>query len=124
MFQRRASAAELGSTGLTISGSCDSSSNITVDAVGPASNDAELRIQGNDDGTPFSKNVYNFDSGVTTSLVGTDGGQAEGSGQLVYATNSGHVVTLDYGFDFGTNAGGAYDGVFVGCTLYGEAISG
>ncbi len=107
--------------GLTIAGSCDGVSNVTVDAIGPAANNGELRIQGNVSGTPFSKNAYHFDSSATISLVDTDGLQSEGSGQLVYATNDGHVLTFDYGFDYGKNTD-AYDGTWQGCTLYGEAI--
>jgi hypothetical protein len=108
--------------GLTIAGSCDAISNITVDATGPVANDGELRIQGNVSGTAFFKNVFQFGSATTVSVINGDVLQSEGSAQLVYATNDGHVVTFDYGFDTGTSGDKAYDGNFLGCTLYGEAV--
>jgi hypothetical protein len=110
--------------GLTISGSCDATSHITIDAKGSTAKNAELRIQGNVLGTAFFKNVFNFDDAtLPVSLMNADGTLSEGSGQLVYATLDGHVLTFAYGFDFGvTLAGGAYDKKFVGCTLYGEAV--
>jgi hypothetical protein len=110
--------------GLTITGSCDASSNITVDAAGSTAQNAELRIEGNVGGTDFWQNFHLFSDTSTVSLVQTDGAQHEGAGQLVYATVDGHVVTLSYGFDWGSSASPAYSGKFVGCTLYGEAVSG
>jgi hypothetical protein len=108
--------------GLTIAGSCDASSNITVDATGPTALNGELRLQGNVTGTDFFRNFAGFGSTSSTSLVNTDGGHSEGSAELVYATNDGHVLTLDYAWDWGTAGDGAYKNTFVGCTLYGEAI--
>jgi hypothetical protein len=110
--------------GLTITGSCDASSNITIDATGSAAKNAELRVEGNNHGTAFYQNNHAFSDASPVSLVGGDGAQHEGSGRLVYATLDGHVVTLSYGFDWGTNASQAYFDKFVGCTLYGEAVSG
>jgi len=112
----------LGGGVMRITGSCDASSNITVDASGPDDNDGELRIQGNVDGVPFFKNLVKFDSASSVSLVNTDGAQGEGSGQLVVATNDGSVETFDYGFDYGTAGSKAYDGTWEGCTLYGELV--
>jgi hypothetical protein len=112
----------LSAGGLTITGSCDSSSNITVDANGPSGDDGEIRIQGQSlPGGSFVQNMFNFGHGDVVSLVGTDGGQLEGSGDLVFATNDGHVLTFDYGFDYGTSTD-AYDHHWQGCTLYGQAI--
>jgi hypothetical protein len=108
--------------GLTITGSCDGNSNIAVDATGSAAKNGELRIQGNDTGTDYFTNASRFDSLSTISLLKTDGAQSEGSAQLVYATSDGHVLTFNYGFDWGTAGSKAYDKTFVGCTLYGEAI--
>jgi hypothetical protein len=107
--------------GLAISGSCDADSNIAVDATGSAANNGELRVFGNANGTEFSKNIPNFDSGKIEPLDSADGAHNEGSGQLVYATYDGHVLTLDYGFDWGQPIDGAYDGRLVGCTFYGIA---
>ena len=114
--------------GLTIAGSCDASGNITVDATGPNANNGELRIQGNTavggalTSSAFFQNVFNFGSASAVSLVSTDGAKTEGSGQLVYATNDGHVLTFDYGFDFGSTPDSAYDLNWPGCTLYGEVV--
>jgi hypothetical protein len=109
--------------GLTIVGSCDASSNVTIDATGPVLNNGELRLQGNVGGVAFSANLHSFGSSNTQSLVHTDGAKSEGSGQLIYATNDGHVLTVDYGFDYGASGGdGAYHDTFVGCTLYGQAF--
>ena len=108
--------------GLTITGSCDSASNITIDAVGGTAKNAELRIQGNVSGTAFFQNVHAFDSTSKVSLVHGDGAEHEGSGQLIYATVDGHVVTLSYGFDWGNSSSGAYWNNFVGCTMYGEVV--
>jgi len=108
--------------GLTITGSCDAISNISVDATGPVANNGELRVQGNVSGTAFFKNVFQFGSATKVSLINGDVLQSEGSAQLVYATNDGHVVTFDYGFDAGTPGDKAYDGNFLGCTVYGEAV--
>jgi len=108
--------------GLTITGSCDASSNITIDATGTTAQNAELRIQGNVSGTAFYVNNHAFSNASTNSLVNTDGALHEGSGQLVYATVDGHVVTLSYGFDWGSAGSPAYYGKYVGCTLYGEAV--
>jgi len=110
--------------GLTITGSCDASSNITIDATGTTTKNAELRIRGDVMGTAFFQNVHSFSSASTVSLVHTDGGEHEGSGQLVYATVDGHVVTLSYGFDWGNSTSGAYFNNFVGCTMYGETVYG
>lgn len=110
--------------GLTITGSCDASSNITIDATGSTAKNAELRVQGDVMGTAFFQNVHSFSSASTVSLVHTDGGEHEGSGQLVYATVDGHVVTLSYGFDWGNSTSGAYFNNFIGCTMYGEAVYG
>jgi hypothetical protein len=120
--QGTASQTIFSANGLTITGSCDASSNITADASGSTANNGELRIQGNVSGTAFYVNKYKFDSTTPASLINTAAGQVEGSGQLVYATNDGHVLTFDYGFDFGTAISKAYDGTWQGCTLYGEAI--
>jgi hypothetical protein len=108
--------------GLTITGSCDASSNITIDATGSTTKNAELRIRGDVMGTAFFQNVHSFSSASTVSLVHTDGAEHEGSGQLVYATVDGHVVTLSYGFDWGNATSGAYFNNFIGCTMYGEVI--
>ncbi|HUZ15829.1 MAG TPA: hypothetical protein VMU72_06580 [Gaiellaceae bacterium] len=109
--------------GLTVVGSCDSSSNITVDATGPVADNGELRIQGDTaTGGPFFKNYAGFNSASIVSPVSADGGHSEGSGQLVYATADGHVLTLDYGFDWGTVGNATYHNTFVGCTLYGKAV--
>jgi hypothetical protein len=109
--------------GLTVAGSCDPMSDITVDATGSAANNGELRISGNVGSTAFYKNSPGFDSGKVVSLVSTDGLRSEGSGRLVYATADGHVLTFTYGFDWGEVMNGAYDNTFNGCTLYGEVVS-
>jgi len=112
----------LAANGLTITGSCDASSNITVDAVGSTTNNAELRIQGHVSGTGFFKNPSAFNNTTPVSLVNTDGAHHEGSGRLVEATLDGHVLTFSYGFNWGITGSAAYGGTFVGCTLYGDAV--
>jgi len=110
--------------GLTITGSCDASGNITVDATGPAAGNGELRIQGDTLASgAFFKNSAGFTSANTVSLLNADGAHNEGSGELVYATSDGHVLTFDYGFDWGAApTDGSYNNTFGGCTLYGEAF--
>ena len=108
--------------GLTITGSCDASSNISIDATGTTAHNAELRIMGHVGTTAFFQNVHAFSDGSNISLVNTDGAHNEGSGQLVYATVDGHAVTLFYGFDWGTAGSPTYYDKFVGCTLYGEVV--
>jgi hypothetical protein len=109
--------------GLTITGACDASSNISLDAVGSTANNAELRIQGNVSGTAFFKNLHAFSNlSGAVSLVNTDAAHHEGSGQLVQATVDGHVVTFSYGFDWGSAGSPTYGDKFVGCTLYGELV--
>ena len=112
----------LNANGLTITGSCDLGSNITVDAVGSTANNAELRIQGNVSGTAFFKNNHVFNNTTTISLVNTDGAHREGSAQLVYATVDGHILKFSYGFDWGTSGSPTYGDKFVGCTVYGEIV--
>ncbi len=107
--------------GLTITGSCDASSNITVDAKGTNAQNSEFRLQGNASATAFFKNVHQFDDTSSASLVDGDGAHREGSGQIVYATVDGHVVTMSYGFDWGNSGSPTYYNKFVGCTLYGRA---
>jgi hypothetical protein len=107
--------------GLTITGSCDASSNITVDATGTNAQNSEFRLQGNASATAFYKNVHQFSDTNSVSLVDGDAAHREGSGQIVYATVDGHVVTLSYGFDWGNTGSPTYYNKFVGCTLYGRA---
>ena len=106
--------------GLTITGSCDASSNITVDAKGTNAQNSEFRLQGNASATAFFKNVHQFSDTNSVSLVDGDGAHREGSGQIVYATVDGHVVTISYGFDWGNTTTPTYYNKFVGCTLYGR----
>lgn len=112
----------LSAGGMTITGSCTNDGSITVNAKGPTTNNGEIRIQGDtaEDGA-FYVNNFDFGSASTIPLVNSGSGHKDGSGQLVYATSSGHVLTFSYGFDFGSVEAG-YDGKWPGCTLYGEAI--
>jgi|tagenome__1003787_1003787.scaffolds.fasta_scaffold20819081_3 hypothetical protein len=99
--------------GLKITASCDALSHISVQASGPAVT-ADLQIHGSSNGAFFDGSDSTFNSADADSLTSTT--TSEGSAVLTYTTADRHIATMNYGFDFNTDAFGG------GCAFWGEML--
>ena len=102
--------------GLTILANCDSAGSASLQANGPASADAELSVNGVDNGaTPFASQTNTLGPTSFAPLGTPSSGQTTFS----YATSSGAVATGSIGYQHAP-AFGAYNG----CGFFGTVTSG
>lgn len=100
--------------GLTISLSCPTSTNVHLVANGPAANNANLDVQGNQPGGAFESRTEPLTPTSDTVL----GSGNHGAGVAEYGTSDGHVVSVTYGFDDVVSAISSTD-----CAVWGHATS-
>jgi len=101
--------------GLTILADCDNAGNASLQANGPASADAELTVNGVDNGaTPFGSQTNTLGPTSFAPLGAPNSGQSTFS----YATSTGAVVTGSIGYQHAP-AFGAYNG----CGFFGTVTS-
>jgi hypothetical protein len=99
--------------GLTISFSCPTSTNDQVVANGPAALADNLTWAGNGASGAVQGRVENMGP-ASNAVIGAGN---YGAGVATYATASGHVVTVTFGYD------DAPSGVSANCSIWGHAVS-
>ena len=100
--------------GLTVTFSCPTSTNDQVVANGPVALADNLTWEGNGQAGAVQGRVENMGP-ASNAVIGAGN---YGAGVATYATASGHVVTITFGFD------DANSGVSANCSIWGHAVSG
>jgi hypothetical protein len=100
--------------GLTVTFSCPTITNTQVVANGPVALADNLTWEGNGQGGAVQGRVENMGP-ASNAVIGAGN---YGAGVATYATASGHVVTITFGYD------DAPSGVSANCSIWGHAVSG